>query len=136
MKKTPTEVIETYVEMASKVVIPHMRYSYVDADIINRKITRALLGLSLTKETNLDTITYDTRGDTTLTNSLFQLFELYIRTDIRKMTGITYTEFKELSMIEKELLLEYVGFKVDVTDIDATTISDELSDPNAALYNF
>ena len=137
MNMPALQVISTYVKKAREVVTVGSKYSYIDADIINRKITRVLLGLSITSDTNFDTVTYDTKWNPNVTDSLFQLFELYTRTDIHKLAGITYTEFKNMSVLERDLLLEYVGFKVDVTDLDSNTTLATMSgnsDVNDALF--
>jgi len=73
---------------------------------------------------NFDIVSFNDTKDLTLTESFFTLFEQYVRMGIHELTGVTYTEYKKMTVIEKDIFLEYVDFKLSITDI----INEEVKD--------
>ena len=120
-------VIKNYVEKVIEVTPKNQQQlSYLDAEILNRKITNLLLNRYVSTDNNLDTVSYDVRNDTIVLDSIFDLFEQYIKLDIYKLTGITYTEFKKMSSTEKKVFMEYVDYKVSLINLETDDVSNQL----------
>lgn len=90
----------------------------MDAVIVNKKITRILLGRTINRDDNFDTVTYDHKDNPLFVDSLFTLMEQYIDLEIHKLTGITYTEYKSMTPLEKNIFLEHVNYTVSVSNYD------------------
>lgn len=127
---SPIFVINKYLEKISELVKPNIKYSYLDADIINRKITNILLKLPVDSSDNFDTISYSERGNTNNTKRFIQFFELYINLEVYKHTGISYSEFKEMSILEMETCIEFVSYKTSILNIDVLENIDDTNIPN------
>ena len=119
-----TETIDDYVTTLYKVVTSVGKRTFLNADIINSKITNIILGIR-SKDSTFDTIEFSNSTDTTLTNSLFELFEIYVRMNVYETTGITYTEFKNMSIIEKETLNNYLEFKLETLNLTADMVNED-----------
>lgn len=138
MRMSNKDVILNYLEKIASVTPTGATFSYLGAVIFNKKVTRLLLGLDVSTENNFDVITYNPKTNINRTRSLFNLFENYIRMDIYKTTGVSYTEFKNMTIIERDLFIEYLGFKIDSSNIDfnnSTAALNEANDNNDNLFN-
>ena len=91
------------------------------------------MDLPVTSVNNFDVVSYSTISDVTLTHRFFDLFETFVRMNINELTGMTYSEFKELTVLEQEMFINYVSFKIDTINIDVTDITNnfdnEFNDP-------
>ena len=90
----------------------------MDAVIVNKKIYNILLNRNVSNTNNLDVVTYEHRNNTNFVDSLFTLMEQYIDLEIHKLTGITYTEYKSMTPLEKNIFLEHINYKVSVSNYD------------------
>ncbi len=138
MSQAPVDIIKSYLKQLTLVTPENApKYSYIDATIINKKVSRLLLNLPVNSENNFDVITAGDSSDTFLTSTLFTLYEEFIRLDIFKITGISYSEYKQLTMIERELILLHVELKIDVNNIDSNEITNNLetNNGNDGLFN-
>ena len=104
--------------MMKSLIIEDVSYSYLDAEILKRKIYRALVGEPLNSEDNFDIVNYSKTEDTKLVDSMFTLIEQYINLDIYKQTGISYTEYKNMTPLEKNIMLDFLTYKIEVEDFD------------------
>lgn len=131
------DVILNYLKKIASVTPTGAKFSYLGAVIFNKKVTRLLLGLEVSTENNFDVITYSDKTNINRTRSLFNLFENYIRMDIYKTTGVSYTEFKNMTTLERDLFIEYLGFKIDSGNIDFENSMSTLEndDINNNLFN-
>ena len=98
--------------------IPDHAYSYLDAVIVNKKICNLLLGRQISVEDNFDTVRYLSKNDPSMVDSLFTLMGQYLDLDIYKQTGISYTEFKQMTPLEKNVFLEFMTYKSEVENYD------------------
>ena len=94
-----------------------IRKTTLNADIVNRKLTRVLLNLPVNKHDNLDIISHTIESKRYLTNSSFNSLDAYVRKGVYELTGISYTEFKSMSMIEKRIFNIYLNHKVDISSL-------------------
>ena len=108
--------VSLYVKTLKDVLKNNGKNSFLNAVIINDKVTNIIMGHPVTSE-NFDVVSFDKSKDLTLTDSFFTLFEQYVRMGIHELTGVTYTEFKKMTVIEKDIFLEYVDFKLSTTDL-------------------
>lgn len=119
-----------YINTLKKVVPKNTDLSYLNAEIINLKVTNILLKQPVNKNNNLDTVSYSESNNIYLTENFFTIYETFIRTNIYELTGIGYTEFKELSILERETMLKYLNFKLDTMNLDV----EELTDTTTPTY--
>lgn len=92
-----------------------------NAELINRKLTLLLFGLPISDNDNLDIITFNNSKHHT--DRFVNNFDNFIRLNINKLTGITYTEFNNMSVIEMNTLIDFVNFKMEVSDIDVLNMN-------------
>ena len=133
------EVISNYLSYVKKVLTTKHNYSYLDAEILNKKITNMILGYKVNSNDNLDTVTYLKHNDTFNIQNVFELYENFVRFNINKLTGITYTEYKQMTKKEQTILLEYISLKNDTDNIDAEIVEqtmDHQENQNKKLYDF
>ena len=139
MEMSPLEVISNYLSYVKKVLTTKHNYSYLDAEILNKKITNMILGYKVNSNDNLDTVTYLKHNDTFNIQNVFELYENFVRFNINKLTGITYTEYKQMTKKEQTILLEYISLKNDTDNIDAEIVEqtmDHQENQNKKLYDF
>lgn len=139
MEMPPLEIISNYLSYVKKVLTTKHNYSYLDAEILNKKITNMILGYKVNSNDNLDTVTYLKHNDTFNIENVFELYENFVRFNINKLTGITYTEYKQMTKKEQTILLEYISLKNDTDNIDAELIEksmDQQENQNKKLYDF
>jgi len=141
MNMSPLEIISNYLSYVRKYLTAERTYSSLDAEILNRKITLMILGYKVDSSSNLDTVTYLKTDDIYYNRRMFELYDVYIRMDIYKLTGVTFTEFKNMTKKEQEIFLEYVGFKIDSENIAAEIVEETLdkqakSNMNRKLFDY
>ena len=139
MEMPPLEIISNYLSYVKKVLTTKHNYSYLDAEILNKKITNMILGYKVNSNDNLDTVTYLKHNDTFNIENVFELYENFVRFNINKLTGITYTEYKQMTKKEQTILLEYISLKNDTDNIDAEIVEqtmDHQENQNKKLYDF
>lgn len=123
---TPLDIIRKYSDAVWKFVNKENKMSFLDAEIVNRKLTSYLLGLEVKEETNFDLVEYVDEEDSEDLEVLFSLYEQYVIYDIYKLTGISLTEYRTLNAREKNVLLEYVFYKTDLLNLSMSDAEDEL----------
>lgn len=102
----------------------------MNAEIINRKITNIILKLPVSGTDNLDVVEYSNSGNPHLTNTFMDIFEIFIRMNVYETTGIDYVTFKNMTILEQDMLKNYLGFKMDVLNIDVVdTMTQNNGDP-------
>ena len=141
MRLSPIDIISNYLSKLKEVLRTERTHSFLNAEILNRKIGNLLLGFRVNPNDNLDTVTFYKNNDTFIIDDTFRLYENYIRLNIHKITGVTLSEFKSMTRKEQELFLEYVSFKIDSENIDAELIEESISEydktnPNNKLFSF
>jgi len=92
----------------------------LDAVIVNKKITRILLGRNINRDDNFDTVAYEHKDNPLFVDSLFTLMEQYIDLEIHKLTGVSYSEYKSMTPLEKNIFLEHINYKTTVSNYDFT----------------
>jgi len=80
---------------------------------------------------NFDVVEYSNKKNIYNTKTAIQFFEAYIGMDVFKHSGITYTEFKNMTMIEQEMCIIFISYKTDISNIDVT----ELTTPENNNHN-
>jgi hypothetical protein len=90
----------------------------LDAAIVNKKIYNILLGRPVSTEDNFDVVKYNEKNNTNYVDSLFTLMNQYVDLEIYKLTGVTYTEYKNMAPLEKNIFLEHINYKVAVSNYD------------------
>ena len=135
MSKDTTKLVKDFIAKVKSLTIPDHTYSYLDAVILNKKIYNLLIGRQISIDDNFDTITYSGKNDASIIDSVFTLIGQYVDLDIYKQTGVTYTEFKQMTVLEKNILLEHVNYKVAAEDYDYATASSLADDNNTAETN-
>ena len=118
LSKDTINIVRDFIKTIKSLVIKNNSYSYLDAVIINKKIYKVLMGEQISSTDNLDTVTYLDKNNTQLVDSLFTLIEQYMNLDIYKQTGLTYTEYKSMTPIEKNILLDFLTYKREVENYD------------------
>lgn len=140
MDLNPLEIFRNYLSHVKKMLPKKIHCSYLDAEILNKKITNVILGYKVSSIDNLDTVRYSKNFESFNIANTFELFENFIRLDIYKTTGISYTEFKSMTKKEQMLMLEYLDLKNDTDNVDATLIEAEMesknNNNNNDLYKF
>ena len=141
MSLSPTKIISNYLSKLKEAIKTERTHSYLNAEVLNRKISNLLFGFRVNPNDNLDVVTYYRNNDVNNTSRLFRLYENYIRLNIHKITGVTLSEFKSMTRKEQEIFLDYVSFKIDSENIDAELAEKTLSgynsnDPNNKLFSF
>ena len=66
----------------------------------------------------MDVVTYTDKNNVNYVDSLFTLMEQYVDLEIHKLTGVTYTEYKNMTPLEKNIFLEHINYKVGVSNYD------------------
>jgi len=136
MDLNPLEVFRNYLSHVKKMLPKKIHCSYLDAEILNKKITNVILGYKVSNIDNLDTVKYSKNFESFNIANTFELFENFIRLDIYKTTGISYTEFMNMTRKEQMLMLEYLDLKNDTDNVDATLVEAEIENNNNNLYKF
>lgn len=126
--------VSLYIKTVKKVLKNNGKNSYLNAVIINDKITNIIMGNPVSED-NFDIVSFNNTKDLTLTESFFTLFEQYVRMGIYELTGVTYTEFKNMTVLESNIFLEYVDFKLSVTGIINTDVKDLEEETNSNPFN-
>lgn len=126
--------VSLYIKTVKKVLKNNGKNSYLNAVIINDKITNIIMGNPVSED-NFDIVSFNNTKDLTLTESFFMLFEQYVRMGIYELTGVTYTEFKNMTVLESNIFLEYVDFKLSVTDIINTDVKGLEEETNSNPFN-
>jgi len=123
--------VNRYLKTLREVLKSTNKKSFLNAEIINRKITNIMLKLPVNGTDNLDVVEFSNRGNPFTTNSFMELFEVYIRMNVYESTGIDYNTFKNMTVVEQEMMKVYLGFKLDVLNIDVVDIKQNDIDPFA-----
>lgn len=135
LSKDTERIIKEYVGLVQQLLIPNKRYSYLDAVVINKKITNILFGRNISKTDNLDTVRYEERNNPYYIDSIFTLMDQYIDLEIHKLTGITYTEYKHMTPLEKNLILEHIKYKTLVSNLEYEEASKEMNEEKQKIDN-
>lgn len=116
INKERTEVVNNYLSVASSLTVVSKELTYLDADIINKKITNRIYGLDIKNTDAFDTVTYNKQESAVINDNLFSLIGQYIQYNVYENTGIDYHSFKSMTVIEKDIMLRYLKHKNDVKD--------------------
>jgi len=120
--------VTRYLRTLREVLKSTNKKSFLNAEIINRKITNIMLKLPVNGTDNLDVIEYSNRGNPFITNNFMELFEVFIRMNVYETTGIDYNTFKNMTIVEQEMMKTYLGFKLDVLNIDVVDVMQNKND--------
>ena len=138
MNKPPYKIIRDYLDVVFSIKQPDRKYSYLDAVIINKKIAKILFGIKIRTTDNIDAVEYDDVMEISVSHSLLELYEFYVRLDIYKTLGITLNEFKKMSIREKNIMLDYLDYKLTIMNNEMDkidkTIEDQKNDNHNALF--
>ena len=136
MKKSTYELVKSYVDTVFSLDIYMDKKTYLNAGKVNRKISRILLDLPLNDDDNLDIVTYTDSSDRYLTEQFNDIYEKFVKMNIHELTGITYTEFLSMSIVELNKFFKYTLHKIDILDIEPPELSDSnLNTDNSSLFN-
>jgi len=128
--KDTLRIVKDFVSTVYKVVEKDRYYTYLDAAIISKKINNILFNRPVSSEDNFDTVTYLDKNNTYQVDDLFLLLSQYVEQDIYKLTGVSYTEYKHMTPLEKNLFLEYVIHKNEIENIRYEELNKEENNNN------
>lgn len=117
-----------------KHIIPK-RYSYVKSEILLRKLYGFLCGIKPSNDNNFDTIKYTNALNPNLISQPFELLETYIKKGVNKLTGVTYTEFKNMTRYEQQIFLAHVNMLIDEENVVSEITNSKLDKLNDNLDN-
>lgn len=115
--------------------LPPRKYKGLELRIIRKKLYRLLLGLKVNTKNNIDTVTYEPETNPNFIATLFDTVETFIKLDIHKLTGLSYNEFKNLTVLEQIVILEYVKQKKDEEAIVSDIVAEEADKLESKLEN-
>ena len=88
--------------------IPPARYKYLEAEILKNKLFVFLVGGKINVDNNFDVTSYQEALDPNLIEESISLIETYIKRNVYKYSGISYTEFKNMTRLEQYILLLFL----------------------------
>lgn len=120
-----------------KLMIKHIkpgRYSYLKADMILKKLYLFIIDPTHMKTNDLDIVEYHKSMDHKLIDDPVNLLETYIKRGIHKRTGIMYSEFKDMTIYERNILLTFIALETGeetIVNEETDKVTDILDNKNA-----
>lgn len=85
-----------------------------------------MCSVNVNNKDNFDTVKYDNAQNPNLITEPFDLVEVYVKKGVNKLTGVTYTEFKEMTRYEQQIFLSYVNMLIEEESVVSKITNDEL----------
>lgn len=123
-----TTIVRRYIATLNKAIPDERSLNIWDAEVLRRKIALIQFDLPVSSNDNFDVVAYTPSKDTQLNSILFNHIDTYVNGDVYKKTGITYTEYGDMTSLEVGILLDYMSLKDDISEIDASNIEDSIKD--------
>ena len=111
------KLVDNYVELLYGTDIKLTKATTMNADIVNRKLTRVLMGLPISNKNNLDIVEHTIESKRYLLARPFYNIDSYLRRGIYELTGVSYSEYKNMTTTERKIFDTYLEYKMEVANI-------------------
>lgn len=85
-----------------------------------------MCGVNVTNKNNFDVVAYTNALNPNLITEPFDLMEVYVKKGVNKLTGVTYTEFKEMTRYEQQIFLAYTNMLIEEENVVSKLTNEEL----------
>ena len=114
-------------------VIPKQRFTAIQAEILYKKFYNYLIGNPVRTVDNLDTVQYTDNDNPLLISDPITFLEEYITMQVYKYSGITYSDYKEMTPYERYIALKYITIKRREEQVVSEIMEKELDEESKKI---
>ena len=122
-----------YIITEMRKVIPKQRYTAIQAEILYKKFYNYIIGNPIRTVDNLDTVQYTDNDNPLLISDPITFLEEYIGMQVYKYSGISYSDYKEMTPYERYVALKFIALKRKEEQVVSEVMEKELDEEGKKL---